>query len=138
MGKPLTVVHKPSGEVCWDVSDEQADEGDAESGPLDVTPPDPDVVTIDEMGRCWSREAREARAFVVEHLHYRKREGMLRFGAELKVRDVTNVMASADGFGPIGPLTTENADMFWDWSHIRDSSPAAMLAMRDKLKELGF
>jgi hypothetical protein len=58
--------------------------------------------------------------------------------ADLIADDHSNeIYAMADGFGPLGDQVWEIVPE-WDWSHIRDSTPDAVKAMSDRLKELGY
>lgn len=72
------------------------------------------------------------RVFVVSFLHWNgKNYGKLTHAQEIRVR------ALADGFGPGVDPETE-PDMFWDWSHVRDSSEEAFVAMAQTLESQGY
>lgn len=71
------------------------------------------------------------RAFVVGFLHWNgENHGKLTRADEVRVRSL------ADGFGP--GVTPANPDLFWDWSHVRDSSDEAFTAMAAMLERRGY
>lgn len=44
------------------------------------------------------------------------------------------IQTLADGFGKIDASTPGYAEMIWDWSHVRDSSDAAVQAMAAEIR----
>lgn len=70
---------------------------------------------------------------VVAALHWNgEHNTTLTYAEEMAIR------WAADGFGPnINPLTDEQSkDMFWDWSHVRDSSDAAIAEMAQRARTI--
>lgn len=64
---------------------------------------------------------------VVQHLHYTgDHYGTLTDAQHRRVRRL------GDGFG----AGVTDPDMLYDWSHIRDSSPAAVTAMADAIRRI--
>jgi hypothetical protein len=82
-------------------------------------------VTVDRGRRRYDLSAFGDRELVMACLHW---NGALRFeiGSELH----SAVRSLADGFGP----NVTEPDMFWDWSHVRDSSDEAFVAMAKALR----
>lgn len=75
-----------------------------------------------------SLEARERRSYVMEHMH---RHGV--FQLKLTEMQWMEVYLLGDGFGCVDKEWAQQQG--WDWSHIRDSSLAAIDRMYDKIKE---
>jgi len=51
--------------------------------------------------------------------------------AQIRVREL------ADGFGALrGPMTDRKMDLIWDWSHVRDSSDAAVARMASLVRRM--
>lgn len=65
--------------------------------------------------------------YVVSHLHWNGGRKNV-----LSANDHGAVRAMADGFGP----GFTNPDIIWDWSHVRDSSSAAIARMATTLRKL--
>jgi nucleoside-diphosphate-sugar epimerase len=61
---------------------------------------------------------------VVNYMHYRGKNN-----TDLTEEQHVEVRRLANGFGP-----EPTVEMFWDWSHVRDSSDAAIKAMANKIR----
>lgn len=86
----------------------------------------------DILGREWTAEDERTRARVVECLH----DKGARYGSiGLAEQEMTRGLA--DGFGPLDPTADDYRQMLWDWSHVRDSSPAGFQRMFNYLEALG-
>jgi hypothetical protein len=54
----------------------------------------------------------------------------------LREADYGAVMAEGDGYGKMTAAELRARGLECDWSHVRDSSPAAMCAMAAKIREV--
>jgi len=67
---------------------------------------------------------------VVEFLHHNGKHRDL-----LNDRLQGHIRLLADGFGDLRGARFA-PELLWDWSHVRDSSPAAVKRMADKIRDL--
>lgn len=52
----------------------------------------------------------------------------------LTAKELMQVWALGDGFGQLDYIELNKIE--WDWSHVRDSSPAAVVAMGQKIRDI--
>lgn len=83
---------------------------------------------VDLLGRPWYLTDLARRTLVTEVLSSR---GVSAWRASIAVREFARGLA--DGFGPLDESMPGYTSMLWDWSHVRDSSPAAFVRMYDYL-----
>ena len=72
-------------------------------------------------------------ALVVKYLSCRSE-----FRKEMPWSVESRVWLAADGFGPGLSLAYISTQLEWDWSHIRDSSGAAVTCMANVLRSAGL
>ncbi len=58
-------------------------------------------------------------------------------GVHLTAAEMTTAFGLGDGLGSRSAEEMTNINSGWDWSHVRDSSPAAIRAMAEYLRSLG-
>lgn len=87
------------------------------------------LTIIDVLDRKWTPSDRRMRREVMQCMHdtgdrYRS----------ITSEEHTHVRILADGFGKLPP----SHPAFYDWSHVRDSSPEAIEAMYIRLADMGY
>lgn len=72
------------------------------------------------------------RELVVAYLHHRGRHA-----ERLTDREVEELFCLGDGYGSRSAEELAVINGGWDWSHVRDSSPAALAAIAQRLRTWG-
>lgn len=72
-----------------------------------------------------------ARKVVVEHMHWNGEDSN-----KLNTTEELRVYSLADGFGLLD--SEQLQEIGYDWSHIRDSSPAGFARMASEIQEIKF
>lgn len=91
--------------------------------------PEASLTVVDILGREWTPAVQTMRAAVMDCMHYSgEKYQAIPTGEHQAVR------CFADGFGPL----PADHDAFYDWSHVRDSSPEAVIGMYGALADLGY
>lgn len=83
---------------------------------------------VDILGRPWYLNDLARRTLVTECLHDK---GVA--NGRVSIQLAGFVRGLGDGFGPIAEGVEGYSEMLWDWSHVRDSSPAGFQRMFDFL-----
>lgn len=91
------------------------------------------MVRIEVLGEPNERTPQSAEDLkaVAKYLH-----GGGEFADTLSDEQSWELYCMADGFGRRTPDELRGINDGWDWSHVRDSSPAALAAIRARLEEM--
>lgn len=91
----------------------------------------PVVMTILGKAHETTPAADEDRRFVASYLHHRGT-----CVEALTTEEGWELYCLGDGFGRLSPEELAGINDGWDWSHVRDSSPAALAAMRVRIEAI--